>query len=182
MLTIAWLRHYPIAEVLGYLLGVSECTASRAIARVLPVLEAAGRLRRKKLADLLADTPELALIVDGFEQPIGRPTDHTEADSSYSGKKKRHTLKVQVAVDEETGEFVEVSESFPGPTADIKVLEPSGLPARGPPGVGLLGDRAYVGMGKLAPTWRRRRPAASRGASRGPGRTSATTGSSRGVG
>jgi len=161
LLTVVWLRHYPIAAVLGYLFGVSECTALRAIARALPVLEAAGRdtmrmpdpgrLRRRKLADLLADTPELALIVDSFEQPIERPKDRTRADGFYSGKKKRHTLKVQVAVDEETGRFVEVSGSFPGPTADIRVLEGSGLLGRLPKGVGVIGDLAYVGSEKLSP-------------------------------
>ncbi len=157
LLTVVWLRHYPIAAVLGYLFGVGECTAARAIARALPVLEAAGgdtmrmpdpgRLRRRKLAD----TPELALIIDSFEQPIERPKDRARADALYSGKKERHTLKVQVAVDEETGRFVEVSDSFPGPTADIKLLESSGLLGRLPEGVGVLGDLAYVGMGRLKP-------------------------------
>ena len=161
LLTVVWLRHYPIVVVLGYLFGVSEATASRAIARALPVLEAAGRdtmrmpdpgrLRRKKLAELLAETPELARIVDSFEQPIERPGDRARADSFYSGKKKRHTLKVQVVVDEETGRFVEVSDSFPGPTADLSVLKSSGVVDRLPPGVGLIGDLAYVGMDKLRP-------------------------------
>lgn len=66
-LTIVWLRHDPIYEVLGNLFGVSKATTARIIPRVLPVLETAGRdtmrmpepgrQRRKKLTDLLADTP-----------------------------------------------------------------------------------------------------------------------------
>jgi hypothetical protein len=161
LLTVAWLRHYPILAVLGYLFGVSKSTASRVISRVLPVLEAAGRdtmrmpepgrQRRKKLADLLADTPGLAVIVDTFEQPIERPKDRAKADAFYSGKKKRHTLKVQVVVDEETGAFVDVSESFAGPTADITVLKGSCALERLPEGVGMIGDLAYVGMEKLSP-------------------------------
>jgi DDE superfamily endonuclease len=161
LLTVVWLRHYPIGEVLGYLFGVSESTAGRTIARVLPVLAAAGRdtmrtpdpgrTRRKTLPDLLADTPELAVILDTFERPIERPKDRARADTFYSGKKKRHTLKVQVAVDEETGQFVDVSASFPGPTADITVLEVSGRLGRLPAGVGGLGDLAYVGADKLEP-------------------------------
>jgi hypothetical protein len=161
LLTVVWLRHYPINEVLGYLFSASESTASRVIRRVLPVLEAAGRdtmrrpdpgrLRRKKLADLLADTPELAGIVDTFEQPIERPKDRAGADTFSSGKKKRHTLKVQVVVDEETGHFIDVSESFPGPTGDMNVLKSSGVMDRWPPGIGLLGDLASVGMDKLRP-------------------------------
>ena len=161
LLTVIWLRHYPIFAVLGYLFGVSESTASRVPPRILPVLEAAGRdtmrmpdpgrLRRKTLADLLAETPELAGIIDTFEQPIERPQDRAQADTFYSGKKKRHTLKVQVVVDEETGQIIDVSGSYPGPTSDMTVLKDSGVMDRLPPGLGLLGDLAYLGMDKLSP-------------------------------
>jgi hypothetical protein len=41
------------------------------------------------------------------------------------------------------------SDSVPGPTADIKLLEQSGLMARLPDGVGAMGDLAYVGIDKL---------------------------------
>lgn len=160
LLTVVWLRRYPIAEALGYLFGVGECTASRSVARVLPVLEAAGRdtmrmpdpgrLRRRTLAALLAETPELAVIVDTFEQPIERPEGRARADAYYSGKKRRHTLKSQVAVDEATGRVVDVSGPVAGPTADIRLLGASGLLARLPAGVGVLGDLAYVGMGRGA--------------------------------
>ena len=43
LLTIVWLRQYPTNEVLGFLFGVSDSTASRARTRCLPVLERAGR-------------------------------------------------------------------------------------------------------------------------------------------
>src|SRR3712207_8836091 len=42
LLTVVWLRVYPTHEVLGYLFGVSDTTAGRTIARLLPLLEAAG--------------------------------------------------------------------------------------------------------------------------------------------
>src|SRR4051812_9446732 len=41
--TVVWLRHYPTQECLGYLFGVSDSTALRAVRRCLPVLEAQGR-------------------------------------------------------------------------------------------------------------------------------------------
>src|SRR4051794_23276937 len=47
LLTIIWLRHCPTQEVLGYLFGVSDSTARRAIDRCLPLLEAAGRDTRR---------------------------------------------------------------------------------------------------------------------------------------
>jgi len=131
------------------------------IERVLPVLEQAGRdtmrmpdpgrKRRKSLDSLLADTPELAVVIDSFEQRGQRSTDRSEADSYYSGKKKQHTLKSQVAVNEDTGEIVDTSLSVPGPTADMNLLQQSGLMQHLPSGVGGLGDLAYVGIDQLHP-------------------------------
>ena len=159
LLTIFWLRHYPTQEVLGYLFGVSDSTAKRAIERCLPLLEAAGkdtmrmpdpgRGRRKDLSTLLKDTPDVAVIIDTFEQPVQRP--QRRQNRFYSGKKKRHTLKSQVAVDEETGAIVDVADSVPGPTADIKVVKQSKVLKRLPKGVGALGDLAYVGLADLHP-------------------------------
>ena len=161
LLTVIWLRTYPTNEVLAYLIGVSDSTVSRVLARMLPLLEAAGkdtmrlpdpgRKRRKQLDDLLRDTPALAVVIDTFEQRVQRCKDHDAADAHYSGKKKQHTLKSQVAVDEETGQIVDVADSVPGPTADSTVLEQSELLQRLPEGVGGIGDLAYVGIGKLHP-------------------------------
>ena len=60
-------------------------------------------------------------------------------------------MKSQIAVDELTGEIVDVAESVPGPTADITLLEQSALLTRLPEGVGALGDLGYVGISKLHP-------------------------------
>ena len=161
LLTVVWLRVYPTHEVLGYLLGVSDSTVSRIIQRVLPILEQAGRdrmrlpdpgrKRRRSLDQLLQDTPELAVVIDSFEQKVQRPKNPDDRDGFYSGKKKTHTLKSQVAVDEDSGAIVDVSDSVAGPTADIKLLEQSGLMDRLPEGVGGIGDLAYVGAEKLHP-------------------------------
>src|SRR5262249_42194188 len=131
----------------------------RAIGRVRLVWEAAGRntrrlpdpgrKRRRKLDDLLRDTPELAVVIDTFEQRVQRPRHKTQADKLYSGKKKAHTLKSQVAVDEETGQVMDVADSVAGPTADTTVLAQSTLMDRLPEGVGGIGDLAYVGIDKL---------------------------------
>jgi hypothetical protein len=159
LLTIFWLRHYPTQETLGYLFAVSDSTAKRAIDRCLPLLEAAGRDtmrmpdpgrgRRKDLSTLLKDTPDVAVILDTFEQAVQRPKKRPKRFDS--GKNKRHTLKSQVAVDEESGQIVDVADSVPGPTADIKVLKKSKLLKRLPKGVGGLGDLAYVGIADLHP-------------------------------
>jgi hypothetical protein len=159
LLTIVWLRHYPTQEVLGYLFGVSDSSALRAVRRCLPLLEQAGldslrlpdpgRGRRKPLSALLRDTPGLAVLVDTFEQRVQRP--RRRERTYYSGKKKTHTLKSQVTVDEESGRIVHVAESVPGPRADFRLLQESGLLPLLPAGLGVVGDLAYVGLAGLHP-------------------------------
>jgi hypothetical protein len=157
LLAVVWLRHYPTQECLGYLFGVSDSTAKRAVDRCLPLLEQSGRDtmrlpdpgkgRRRDLPALLKETPALAVIVDTFEQRTQRPTRRQRA--YYSGKKKAHTLKSQVAVDED-GRVVDVGVSRPGPWADLKVFRRSGLAGRlARAKVGALGDLAYVGIDGL---------------------------------
>jgi Helix-turn-helix of DDE superfamily endonuclease len=105
LLTIAWLRMYPTHEVLGYLFGVSDSTVCRVISRGLPVLEQAGRdtmrmpdpgrKRRRSLDELLSDTPELAVVIDSFEQRVQRPKEVGKRDGFYSGKKRHTRSKVK---------------------------------------------------------------------------------------
>jgi len=159
LLAVVWLRVYPTHAVLGYLFGVSESAARRTLGRVVPVLAAAGKdtMRmpdpgkhaRRNLPALLKDTPGLAVLVDTFEQSTHRPKRRQRA--YYSGKKKRHTIKSQVGVDEETGRVVHVAPSAPGPTADLKLLKRSRLLGCLPKGVGLIGDTAYLGAAKMRP-------------------------------
>ena len=159
LLAVVWLRQYPTQETLGFLFGVSDSTALRAVRRCLPVLERAGRDtmrmpdpgagRRKRLPVLLADTPGLAVVIDTFEQRTHRPKRRQRA--YYSGKKKAHTLKSQVGVDEGTGRVVDVSDTVPGPWADIGLLKKSRPLKRLPEGVGGIGDLAYVGIADLHP-------------------------------
>jgi hypothetical protein len=160
LLTVVWLRQYPTNEVLGFLFGVSDSTASRARTRCLPLLERAGRDtmrmpdpgvgRRKRLPTLLKDTPGLAVVIDSFEQRTQRPKRRQRA--YYSGKKKAHTLKSQVAVDEHSGRIVDVSDSVPGRWADIKLLKRSRLMKRLPDGVGGIGDLGYTGIQDVHPS------------------------------
>lgn len=161
LLVVVWLRIYPTGDVLGYLFGVSAPTVSRTLGRVLPLLERAGRdtmrlpdpgrKRRRQFSELLTMIPELSVVVDSFEQEVQRPHNPEEANAHYSGKKKRHTLKSQIAIDEHTGTIADVAESVPGPTADLTVLKDSGLMQRLPGGIGGLGDLAYLGLAQLHP-------------------------------
>lgn len=168
LLTLIWLRQYPTLDVLGYFFDIHAATASRTVGRLLPLLEEAGRAtvrlsphgeafrwperkRGRPLPEILADCPELAVVIDTFEQRIQRPGDRATADRHYSGKKKQYTLKSQVAVDRATGRICDVAKSVPGPTADITLLKASGLLKALPEDVGAWGDLAYVGLRDLHP-------------------------------
>ena len=141
----------------------------RTLRRILPLLEAAGRdtlrppwsrsrQRGRSLEEVLQDVPELAVIIDSFEQAVQRPKRPTKdtkekkpPDAFYSGKKKQHTLKSQVAVNRHNGTIGDVSQSVPGPTADLSLLKQSGLLERLDPDVGAWGDLAYLGLQQLHP-------------------------------
>jgi hypothetical protein len=154
-----------VSRVVARVLPLVEALGLRSLRRPDP-----QTAQRKTLPDLLRETPGLAVVIDSLEQRVQRPqaqptpspaaasqpardpassagTPATDppphpADAWYSGKKKQHTIKCQVAVDETDGRIVDVSESVPGPTADIELLRWSELMARLPEGVGGLGDLA----------------------------------------
>ena len=159
LLTVVWLRLYPTHDVLGYLFGVSQPTVGRYIGRVLPILEQAGRdtmrlsdpgrKRRRSLAALLDDVPELAVVVDSFEQRVQRPKRVADRDGWYSGKKRAHTVKSQLIVDSESGRVVEVAPSVRGRVSDIRLVKESGVLERLPDDAGILGDMAYQGIQTL---------------------------------
>ncbi len=160
LLTVVWLRLYPTMEVLGFLFGVSDTTAQRAVGRVVPLLEAAGRdsMRlpdpgrkgRRDLGAVLGRVPELAVVIDSLEQRVQRPRDRAAADRHYAGKKKMHTLKSQVAVTQHDGRLIDIGPRVRGPTADSTLLDQSGLLDRLDPATLLYGDKAYQ---KLRSQW-----------------------------
>jgi hypothetical protein len=159
LMTVIWLRLYPTNEVLAYLFGLSDSTVSRVVRRVLPLLAASGndtlkmpdpgRKHRRQLAELVNQVPELAVVIDSFEQRVQRPRPRAEADEYYSGKKKQHTLKSQLTVDRCSGLIVHIGPSVKGPTSDLKLLAQSGLAQVLPEGLKAGGDLGYVGIDKL---------------------------------
>lgn len=161
LLTLVWLRQYPTHDVLGFFFGVSQPTVGRYIERMLPILEQAGRdtmrghdpgrKRRRSLAALLKDVPDLARVVDSFEQRVQRPKAVAERDGWYSGKKRMHTVKSQVVVESESGWITDIADSVKGRVSDIKLVEQSGVLSRLPALTGMMGDAAYQGIAKLHP-------------------------------
>ena len=74
-------------------------------------MPAPGAAQRKRLPALLKDAPGLAVVIDSFEQ---NPTARASAAGVLLVQEKAHTLKSPVAVDQEPGALVDVSDSVPG--------------------------------------------------------------------
>ena len=99
--------------------------------------------------------PAVRLVIDAKEQRIQRPGgDDDKSDSRqkpfYSGKKKAHTLKTQVAVAPD-GSFQSVGKSAPGSVHDLTLLRQSDLLHRLPRAEGVMLDKGYDGLQRLDP-------------------------------
>lgn len=156
LLTLVWLRLYLSLEALSFLFGIDKATASRNTRRVLLVLRQLGdetlgwpeppkRGQGQKLEKVLHDYPDLLAIIDATEQPIERSSDNATQKAHYSGKKKRHTRKTQIIVNE-NGEIRAVSGSIPGSVHDLELFRQSGAAKRIPEEVTAGGDSGYQGL------------------------------------
>jgi IS5 family transposase len=161
LMTLVWLRLYLNTEALGYFFGVDKATVSRNSRRILKALRAVGestlgwpkppkRGEGKSIDEALATYPDLWAIVDATEQAVRRSSDDETQREHYSGKKKKHTRKTQIIVNEH-GEIRHLSPSTPGKTHDIKHFRGSGATQEIPKDITVGGDAGYDGLGNDLP-------------------------------
>jgi hypothetical protein len=162
LLTLVWLRVYPTYELLGFFFGLHKRNAqlnARAVLAVLDTLpdfpfDRPGPDRRalSTPAQVMAAFPSVRLVIDAREQRVNRPGASHEAQKPYySGKKKCHTLKTQLAVGPD-GLIESVGGSHPGgANHDLTLLRGSGLLEQLKHGEGAMMDKGYVGIGSTHP-------------------------------
>jgi hypothetical protein len=97
------------------------------------------------LAAARAAYPDLFAIVDATEQSVERSQDAEQQQQHYLGKKKRHTRKVQIIVNE-YGVVREVSDSVPGAVHDRELFRQSGAAEAIPKETVTGGDAGYQGI------------------------------------
>lgn len=154
----------------GLLFGLDESNARKLFLRLLPVLEAAAdpqlarflaeaQALRQTLGagstgsweQLLERCPELREVaIDSTEQPCRRPGRKRPRKQYYSGKRKRHTLKVQLVV-AASGRVLAVSASYPGKQHDKDLYHREALHERLPPPTKQFLDLGFVGLDKQHP-------------------------------
>ncbi len=143
LLTFVYLRQYPTFEHLGAMFGVSESYAHKIYRRHLDILVTVLRLPGKQA---LLDATLVALLLDVSEQPIERPVKRQK--SYYSGKKKRHTIKVQLLVCLKTLQILLVV-CGKGRTHDFRLLKQARL--RISQNLKMYADSGYQGILKFYP-------------------------------
>lgn len=148
LLTLVYLRHNVSHEVVGELFGVSADVSENTFHEVIRVLREVcpssrweAEKRWKKGDPDWKPTEKERLLIDSFETPIRRPSDPDRQRRTYSGKKKRHTLKSQVVTDAK-GEILELDSGHRGPKADIRIYEESKVDTRYP-NTPKMADKAY---------------------------------------
>lgn len=148
LMCLLYLRHNTSHEVVGRMFSFSADTSENTFAEVLLVLrdlfpnqkwEAERRYGRGE--EKWSPSKVERVIIDSFETPLRRPSNNDRQKRYYSGKKKRHTLKTQIATDQKGGVLC-VGNTHRGPQADIKVYEEDELSSVIKE-IPKLGDKAY---------------------------------------
>lgn len=170
VMTLFWLRVYPSYPVLAFFFSVDQSTICRNLQEIMEVLVTLTEFaferpatERKKLGSTQAVMdafPEVALVLDGKEQRLRRPKSKKDEEGTlqntqkpyFSGKKKCHTLKNEIAV-RPSGEVGSVSDSYPGgENHDLTVTRKNHLLDRlDPEGEAAMTDSGYDGLAKDYP-------------------------------
>ena len=163
LMALVWLRIYPTYELLGLLFDLHERNAQIHARDVVETLAEMGSFpferpaaRRKKLGSVAAVMdafPQVRLVIDAKEQRVERPAGEARQKPFYSGKKRCHTVKTQVAVTPD-GAIGAVSSSVPGGAwHDLTSPRYSGVLSRLDPDAdeGAMLDKGYVGVRKDRP-------------------------------
>lgn len=161
VMVTCWLRLYLNTEAMGFFFGVDKSTVSRNCRRLLKVLRTLGeatlgwleppkRGQGKSVEQALREYPDLLAIVDATEQRVQRPGDDERQRRHYSGKKKAHTRKTAIVVNER-GRIRDVTHSTPGSKHDLKHVVESQVIDEIPQDVTVIGDAGFDGLPNYYP-------------------------------
>lgn len=156
LMTLMWLHLYLTMDTLGVFWGVHKSAISRNTRRVLRVLrqlgeetlrwpEPPGKYQGRTMAEAVRDFPDLLTVMDVMEMPIERPKDPRQQAAHFSGKKKAHTRKSGIVVNE-YGQLRGVIGSYPGRVHDLTLFRTSGILAQLPLTTIKVADKGFDGL------------------------------------
>lgn len=139
---LIYYRTYITHEFIGYLFNLHSANVCRLFKKLEPLM--ARKLTIKKDRTL---TPEviIKLLADVTEQPVQRPIKAKKRKSTYSGKKKSNTKKVELII-QSNGRILSISHSHGGRKHDFRIRKEE-RPL--PPNAEKYVDSGYQGLQKL---------------------------------
>jgi hypothetical protein len=145
LLVLEYWREYRTQFHIATSWGLSESAVCRLIGKVETLLMNSGKFRLPGKKQLYQNAYIWeVLVVDVTESPIERPK--KKQRSFYSGKKKRHTLKAQVVVDQTTGQIL-CTAFGKGRVHDFRLFKQHRIPML--PVQLSLADKGYQGIVRL---------------------------------
>lgn len=133
---LVYQKTHPLQTMQALHFGLSQPQANAWIHRLLPVLQRALQtlgMRPERDARQVATSPlaleggSLEMAIDGTERRRQRPQDPTQQRDHYSGKKKAHTDKNILLVNETTGKVIYLSPTVVGKTHDKKAADEAAI-------------------------------------------------------
>jgi hypothetical protein len=163
-MTMFWLRAYMTYEVLGFFYELNKTNVEDNLKDVLATLDTmttftfehprAGHPKLNSPQAVMTAFPDVRLVIDAKEQRVQRPKNTRDGQGHlqdrqkpyYSGKKKTHTVKNQVAVRPD-GVIEAVSASVPGgATHDLTLLRQTQLLVQLGDDEAAMLDKGYDGI------------------------------------
>lgn len=146
---LSYLKENPRQHYHGQLFDMQQPRVSKWIKVLLPLLQAS--LNRLKLLPkrfgyelyaFLQTFTRFVLLMDATERHIPRSTDYERQKHFYSGKKKTHTVKNNLIVDQRS-QILFLSSTYPGSVHDKKLAQEPGHEF--PDHTVLMEDLGYMG-------------------------------------
>lgn len=144
-------KTYPLQTMQGLQFGLSQPRTNYWIHFLMPLLQQALAemgLKPERDPAAVADSPLVReagadLLIDGSERRRQRPKDKTKQTQHYSGKKKTHTDKNLLLVNNHTRKVVYLSPTEMGKKHDKKIADEQAIVY--PPGATLGKDTGFQG-------------------------------------
>jgi hypothetical protein len=145
LITLEYLREYRTYFHIGQSWGINESTVFRIVRKVEDILIKAKDFSLPGKKQLLkTDSNREVIVVDVTETPRERPKKKQKI--SYSGKKRKHTLKTQIIVEQKT-KLIICTFYGKGKEHDFKIYKKSKINLAKE--IELLGDKGYQGIKRI---------------------------------
>ena len=140
LMTLIYYRHYISQSFLGLIFDLHNSNVCRHIKYISPLLAKIFNIPTRKIESSLTKEEIELYFIDAIEQPINRPK--KKQKEYYSGKKKKHTLKNQIVIDNNKKICI-VTKSVKGKKHDKKLYDESRVYTKKKSDI--KGDLGYLG-------------------------------------